>query len=498
MPRKNQKNMKRRDFMMLAGAAFLSACEDNGGSNSPSAAPSAYASRPRSEPVCRASASSNASNTIAAENALAGASDWVLTKPDSSQIEGYATTSVNVGSPVSVYVNTKSVSYSVEVYRLGWYDGAGASLKRQLGPFPGSVQALPSIDSLTGAASCSWKMSFSIDTTGFVTGIYLVKLTTVEGHQQYVYFIVRDDSRTADILFVSSSSTMQAYNAWGGKSLYVSESPNSKPATAVSYNRPYEPTLDSDGAGQILAWDIKVLHFLESHGRDVCYSDILDLHRASPTGFKCVLISGHSEYWSKQARYNLQFAASRGVNVLALAGNVCYCQVTFNADVMSCDKSGGDPNTGICQDLGDPEESFFGQTYLGYDGIHVPADFVIAADIPAWMLDGTSLASGSKLPGLCGYEVDKTTSRTPSSAVIWGKSPFTVMLRGNVFGVATYYSSGDRFTGCSYQVLNVGSMNWAYGLDSAGYNMTNPPTNYENADAKQLTLNIINRFVGVT
>jgi hypothetical protein len=34
-------------------------------------------------------------------------------------------------------------------------------------------------------------------------------------------------------------------------------------------------------------------------------------------------------------------------------------------------------------------------------------------------------------------------------------------------------------------------------LDSAGYNMTNPPTNYENADAKQITLNVINRFIGV-
>ena len=483
---------------MLAGAGFLSACGDNGGSNSPSAAPSSRTSRPappRSEPVCRARASSNASNTIAAENALAGVSDWVLTKPNSSQIEGYATTSVNVGSPVSVYVNTKSVSYSVEIYRLGWYGGAGASLKRQLGPFPGSVQASASIDPITDAASCSWNESFSIDTTGFVTGIYLVKLTTMEGYQQYVYFIVRDDSRTADILFVSSSSTMQAYNAWGGKSLYASNSTNSEAATAVSYNRPYEPTLGSDGAGQILAWDIKVLHFLESHGLDVCYSDILDLHTASPTGFRCVLISGHSEYWSKQARSNLQSAASQGVNTCALAGNVCYKQVTFNAAVMSWDAR--DPNTGYFQRL-DPEESFFGQTYLGYDGIHVPVDFVIAADIPAWMLDGTRLASGSKLPGLFGYEADKTTSRTPSSAVIWGKSPFTAMGRGKQFGVATYYSSGNRSTGCSYQVLNVGSMNWAYGLDSAGYNMTNPPTNYENSDAKQLTLNIINRFVGVT
>ena len=402
---------------------------------------------------------------------------------------------MNVGSPVAVYVNTKSASYSADFYRLGWYGGAGASLKGQLGPFPGIVQAPASIDSMTGSASCSWSKSFSIDTTGFVTGIYLVKLTTAEGHQQYVYFILRDDSRTADVLFVSSSSTMQAYNSWGGKSLYGSNSTNLSAATAVSYDRPYQPSFASDGAGQILAWDIKVLHFLERHGLDVCYSDIRDLHTASPTGFRCALISGHSEYWSKQARANLQSAASQGVNVLALAGNVCYWQVTFDADVMTCNKGGGDPNTGLFQKL-NPEESFFGQTYVGFESPHVPTDFVIAAGTPAWVLDGTHLAVGHHLTGLFGYEGDKTTSRTPSSAVVWGNSPFTdhdtkQLLRG----VATYYSSSDSSTGCSYQVLNVGSTNWAYGLDSAGYNMTNPPTNYENPDAQQVTLNVINRFI---
>ena len=394
-----------------------------------------------------------------------------------------------------MYVNTKSGSYSAEVYRLGWYGGAGASLKGQLGPFPGAVQASPAVDPITGAASCSWNRSFSIDTTGFVTGIYLVKLTTFEGHQQYVYFIVRDDSRTADILFVSSSSTMQAYNPWGGKSLYPYNSTNSKPATAVSYNRPYAPEVASSGAGNLLAWDVKVLHFLESHGFDVCYSDILDLHSAAPQGFKCVLISGHSEYWSKQARSNLQSAANQGVNVLALAGNVCYWQVTFNAGVMTCNKtSSTDPNTGLFQRL-NPEETFFGQTYLDWHNANVPTDFVLAAGVPAWMLNGTHLAAGSKLHGLFGYEGDRTTSRTPSTAAVWGNSPFTSFYGQQRSGVATYYSATNPVTGRSYQVLNVGSTNWAYGLDSAGYNMTNPPTNYENADAKQITLNCINRFI---
>jgi hypothetical protein len=166
--------------------------------------------------------------------------------------------------------------------------------------------------------------------------------------------------------------------------------------------------------------------------------------------------------------------------------------VTFNAGVMTCNKTGTDPNTGFFQKL-DPEEPFFGQTFAGWQNQHLPTDFVLAAGIPSWMLQGTQLAAGSRLPGMFGYEGDHTTPRSPPSAVVWGNSPFFDYGQQR-YGMATYHSATDPVTGATYQVLNVGSMNWAYGLDSAGFNMTNPPTSYENADAKQMTLNFINRL----
>jgi hypothetical protein len=100
----DMKNMKRRDFIVLGGAGFLSACGSNGGSNTPSPTPppaTASKSPPPTPPPAAALKSPpltpaappppsppvsppNGSNPIAAENALAGVSDWVLTKPDSS------------------------------------------------------------------------------------------------------------------------------------------------------------------------------------------------------------------------------------------------------------------------------------------------------------------------------------------------------------------------------------------------------------------------------
>ena len=50
-------------------------------------------------------------------------------------------------------------------------------------------------------------------------------------------FVVRDDARASALLFQTSDTTWQAYNAYGGNSLYVG-SPAGR-AYKVSYNRPF-------------------------------------------------------------------------------------------------------------------------------------------------------------------------------------------------------------------------------------------------------------------
>ena len=67
-------------------------------------------------------------NPIQRENARPGTTEWRLTNPARDhQIEGYASlTSVNRGQQIGLYVHTQDLSYSLAIYRMGWYGGAGA------------------------------------------------------------------------------------------------------------------------------------------------------------------------------------------------------------------------------------------------------------------------------------------------------------------------------------------------------------------------------------
>src|SRR5207244_8883678 len=67
------------------------------------------------------------SNLIQQENLQPGTTAWQLTNPaDNRQIEGYASlTSVPVDADIDLFVNTEDATYTLAVYRMGWYGGKG-------------------------------------------------------------------------------------------------------------------------------------------------------------------------------------------------------------------------------------------------------------------------------------------------------------------------------------------------------------------------------------
>jgi hypothetical protein len=163
------------------------------------------------------------------ENQKSGTASWLLTNPTPSGggIEGYASaTSVARGEPINFFVNTTNTAYVLDVYRIGWYAGAGA--RQVFGPVlvPGTVQALPPIQPDTGLIECNWTNPFTLtvinnpmDPTDWASGAYIAKLTGLEdGYQSYIIFAVRDDERASDLLAQMSFTTYEAYNPWGGTS----------------------------------------------------------------------------------------------------------------------------------------------------------------------------------------------------------------------------------------------------------------------------------------
>ena len=82
----------------------------------------------------------------------------------------------------------------------------------------------------------------------------------------------------------ASVNTWQAYNNWGGKSLYDYNSTGVKRASKVSFNRPYSAYGSGDLYNDWSGWELNTLRFLEREGYDVSYCTNIDTH-ANPNLF---------------------------------------------------------------------------------------------------------------------------------------------------------------------------------------------------------------------
>jgi hypothetical protein len=99
-----------------------------------------------------------------------------------------------------VFVNTNPASdFSLDIYRMGYYGGAGGRLISKLGSFRGTLQSEPSIGG-NRLRECRRNTSASFRIPrNWLSGVYLGKLTaSTSGIQSYVIFIVRDERPAVD------------------------------------------------------------------------------------------------------------------------------------------------------------------------------------------------------------------------------------------------------------------------------------------------------------
>jgi len=99
------------------------------------------------------------SNPIVIENQQPGTSAWELTKPGNdttSQIKGYGSaTSVNKGETITFHVSANPAqTYTIDIYRLGWYQGLGGRLMQHIGPLNAVTQPTCPTDATTGMIEC--------------------------------------------------------------------------------------------------------------------------------------------------------------------------------------------------------------------------------------------------------------------------------------------------------------------------------------------------------
>ncbi len=282
-----------------------------------------------------------APNPIQTENALFGTdpATWLPPAYPPTSIQGYASeVSVLPGEDVYFHVGTNDgYRYRIEVYRLGWYGGQGARLLTCLpscgGDELGRAFRSPQEDPVTGVVRAGWPVTdtLSVPTT-WISGYYYALLRVTSGGDDtgargYVPFIVRDPpARRSQILVQVPVNTWQAYNPWGGKSLYPFNSTDLAPALRVSFDRPLAFTAQGP-----FDWEYNLVRFLEHEGYDVSYqTDVdTDLRPESLLEHRLVIVAGHDEYWSKRIRDAFDAARAAGTNLAFTGSNAAYWQIRY-------------------------------------------------------------------------------------------------------------------------------------------------------------------------
>ena len=346
-------------------------------------------------PIVRACSTGNA---VVLENCYAGNTGWNVRETATiaaGGIEGFGTaSSINKGQSVDLKVNADdSASFRIEIYRTGYYGGSGARLLSTVRGVPAVRQPGCVRDTTTGLADCSnWSPSATITTTSaWPSGVYLLRLVREDtGTDFHVLLTVRDDSRNSDVLYGTTDSNYQAYNNYGGKSLYDFNSTGNTTAAGtpraveVSFDRPYEQPRSG-----LRDWytrtDIATVTWLEREGYDVAYQSNVDLE-LNPSlvlNHDAYISPSHDEYYSAGMRSALEAARAAGVNLFFTGSNEVYWKIRFKDSSVtgatkrvqvgykSTQTGGPDPSgihTGTWRDpagANNPENALTGVMYVG-------------------------------------------------------------------------------------------------------------------------------------
>ncbi len=449
-------------------------------------------------------------NVVVAENCLAGnpSSEWDISGVGDTTIQGYAAQfSVNRGSTVQFKVDTNAAAYRFDIYRMGYYNGAGARRVATVTPSATLPQTQPNClnDAATGLIDCgNWALSGSWAIPAAATsGIYFAKVVRTDtGGASHIFFVVRDDTSTSNVLFQTADTTWQAYNNYGGNSLYTG-SPAGR-AYKVSYNRPFNTRAVDGGQDWVFNSEYPMVRWLESNGYDVSYFSGIDSDRFGSLiqQHRVFMSVGHDEYWSGAQRANVEAARNNGVNLAFFSGNEIFWKTRWENSI---DGSGTayrtlvtykethanakiDPNaawTGTWRDPrfsppadgGRPENALTGTIFAvngGTTSIVVPeADGKMRFWRNTSVATLTAGASATLPSGTLGYEWDTEAdngSRPPglvrmSSTTANGVEVLQDFGSTYASGTATHsvtlykHSSGAR-------VFGAGTIQWSWGLDA--------------------------------
>lgn len=249
-------------------------------------------------------------------------------------VEGYAgKVSYAPGETLSLHVSTSASEFSAEIVRLG-----------------GEVTKVWSSDSIAGqeypvpenasSHGCGWPVALELPIPpDQQSGYYEVRFRVRDRGGKFVqrnvrqsegscFFIVRSAQPGMDtkILLQLSTNTYNAYNNWGGFSLYGFHGTAGNQGHRVSFHRP-----PSSLFGR---WEQAFVTWAETNGYvlDYAANNDLEFYPELLKSYNLVLSVGHDEYWSTPMRDHLESFIADGGNVAFFSGNTCCWQIRNEDD----------------------------------------------------------------------------------------------------------------------------------------------------------------------
>lgn len=422
-------------------------------------------------------------------------------------VEGYAgRLSVSPGEEAAFHVSTSAAKFSAEISRIG----AETNLVWTKRDLPGKEHPVPEDASAQG---CRWPETFRVPVgKEWRSGYYVAKFRAEDAGGRWsqrgrrtaeseAHFVVRaaEPGKDTKILLQLASNTYNAYNNWGGFSLYAYNGLSKNQGSRVAFDRP--------GGSQFASWELPFVQWAERSGYTLDYAVNSDLEFRPEllTHYRLVLSVGHDEYWSGPMRDHLEKFIADGGNAAFFSGNSVCWQVRSedNGRALACWKQNltVDPvwQTGDFKTLSTawshhlvkrPENQLTGVGFLwgGYRKSHGqfmedPAEYTVHRP-EHWVFAGTGMDRGEKFGGkdtIVGYECDGCELEwkdgvpfpthkdgTPQSFIVLASCPakwhpddaewYERWQKGRVGNacLGVYTQGGTVFTS--------GSTDWAHGL----------------------------------
>ena len=463
--------------------------------------------------------------------ALSTAAAWAIDEGRSLYIEGYAgDISYAPGDELQLHLSTTSPTYDLEIARVGRERVVVFSQQKIEG---GQEYGIPEKASSEG---CGWPVGFQMKIPSeWKTGFYEVRMTIRDTGGRFsqwntrsaegsCFFVLRasEPGKDSKILLQLATNTYNAYNNWGGSSLYGYHGRANLQGHQVSYLRPMKP--------QFGRWELPFVVWAEENGYSLDYATNLDLELRPEIvkPYQLVLSVGHDEYWSTPMRDTIENYAAAGGNIAFFSGNTCCWQVRwdpttksllswkqwFNQDELYSSTADTVPLLATLWGhhlVGRPENQMTGVGFL-HGGYHKSHDQLMDGSgaytvhrPDHWLYEGTQLKAGDEFGGkdsIVGYECDGCEMEwrdglpfpthqdgTPKTFTILGSAPAKWAP-----GDSWWYEEwpGPEHTGHAVlglyttekggTVVTTGSTDWAHGLKG------------KDPAVEQITRNVLDRL----